>query len=93
MVEAGMTAAEILRDAAQHNVRVWLDGDQMLMNAPMKPPERIICALKENKPGIVAILRAAIRPTGYSDDEWLAAVGDAVRLGYWVHPIEQDRPC
>jgi hypothetical protein len=88
-----MTAAEILRDAARYNVRIWLDGDQMLMNAPTKPPEHIICALKANKPGIIAILRAAIRPKGYSDDEWLAAVGDAVRLGYWVHPIGQDRPC
>jgi hypothetical protein len=88
-----MTVTDILRNDARYNVRVWLDGDQMLMNAPVKPPEHIICALKANKPGIVAILRATIRPKGYSDDEWLAAVGDAARLGYWVHPIEQDRLC
>jgi hypothetical protein len=88
-----MTLTDVLRNAARHNVRVWLDGDRMLMNAPVKPPDHIICALKENKPGIVAILRAAIRPKGCGDDEWLVAVGDAARLGYWVQPIEQDRPC
>jgi hypothetical protein len=88
-----MTALDVLRSAARYNVRVWLDGDRMLMNAPVKPPDHIICALKVNKPGIVVILRAAIRPKGCSDDEWLAAVGDAARLEYWVQPIEQDRPC
>jgi hypothetical protein len=88
-----MTVTDILRNAARYNVRAWLEGDGMRMHAPVKPPDHIISALKENKPGIVAILRAAIRPNGYSDDEWLAAVGDAARLGYWVQPIEQDRPC
>jgi hypothetical protein len=41
--------------------------------------------LRRNKPEIVALLRqaaCAIRPAGYSDVEWLAAVADAQRLGY-----------
>ena len=45
----------------------------------------LLAKLKANKSGIVALLRqaaCAVRPAGYSDAEWLAAIADAKRLGY-----------
>jgi hypothetical protein len=88
-----MKATEAFQAARQFNVQIKLCGDNLALDAPEAPPERVLDALRENKPQIVAILRASIRPAGYSDDAWLAAVGDAVRLGYWVVPTKQEFPC
>lgn len=88
-----MKATEAFQAARQFNVQIKLCGDNLALDAPEAPPEWVLDALRENKPQIVAILRASIRPAGYSDDAWLAAVSDAVRLGYWVVPTKQEFPC
>ena len=88
-----MKATEALQAARRSNVQINLCGDNLALDAPKVPPERVLEALQENKPQIVAILRASIRPAGYSDDARLAAVGDAARLGYWVVPTKQEFPC
>jgi hypothetical protein len=51
-----------------------------------------VAAIKRNKAEIVTLLRATMRPKGYNDDEWLAAVADEARLGYPVVVQEQERP-
>ena len=88
-----MTATEALKAARRANVQITLRGNQLALDAPDLPPEHVLDALRENKPEIMAILRAAIRPAGYSDDTWLSAVLDAARLGYWVTPIKQEFQC
>jgi TubC N-terminal docking domain len=80
-----MSAANLIRDAARTGVWVGLDGDKLALRAPVKPPDALLAKLKANKPEIIALLRhaaCAVRPAGYSDAEWLAAVADADRLGY-----------
>ena len=80
-----MSAANLIRDAARTGVWVGLDGDKLALRARVKPPDALLAKLKANKPEIIALLRqaaCAVRPAGYSDAEWLAAVADADRLGY-----------
>jgi hypothetical protein len=77
-----MTTLETLRAAARHGVQISLDGDDLVMEAPTGPPDAVLASIKRNKSEIIILLRAALRPAGYSDVEWLAAVADAQRLGY-----------
>jgi hypothetical protein len=67
-----MTATEALQAARRFNVQINLCGGDLTLDAPEAPPKHVLDALRENKPEIIAILRASIRPAGYSDDEWLA---------------------
>jgi hypothetical protein len=65
--------------------RRHLNGNNLALKAPAKPPDALLDKLKANKAEIVALLRqaaCAVRPAGYSDAEWLAAIADAKRLGY-----------
>jgi hypothetical protein len=87
-----MNALETLRAACAHRVQISLDGDELNMEAPAAPPDAVVAAIKRNKAEIVTLLRATMRPKGYNDDEWLAAVADAARLGYPVVVQEQERP-
>jgi hypothetical protein len=59
-----MKATEALQAARSFNVQINLCGDNLALDAPEAPPERVLDALRENKPQIVAILRASIRPAG-----------------------------
>jgi hypothetical protein len=80
-----LSAVNLIRDAARTGVWVGLDGDKLALRARVKPPDALIARLKANKPYIIALLRnavCAVRPAGYTDTEWLAAVADADRLGY-----------
>ena len=64
---------------------VGLNGGNLALKAPAKPPDALLAKLKANKAEIIALLRqaaCAVRPAGYSDEEWLAAIADAKRLGY-----------
>ena len=75
-----MTAVTFIREAAKSGVWVGLNGGNLALKAPAKPPDALLV-----KPEIVALLRqaaCAVRPAGYSDAEWLAAIADAKRLGY-----------
>ena len=80
-----LSAVALIREAARSGVWVGLDGDKLALKARARPPDDLLDRLRRNKPEIVALLRQAaraIRPAGYSDVEWLAAVADAQRLGY-----------
>jgi hypothetical protein len=80
-----LNAVTLIREASKSGVWIGLDGDKLALMAPVKPPDELIAKLKSNKASIVALLRQsvlAVRPSGYSDAEWLAAVADAGRLGY-----------
>jgi hypothetical protein len=87
-----MSALDTLRDAARHGVQITLDGDDLELAAPVAPPEAVLAAIKRHKAEIVTLLRAAMRPRGCSDDEWLAACIDAARLGYGLLITEQEKP-
>lgn len=80
-----MSAVTLIREASKSGVWIGLDGDKLVLRAPVKPPDELIAKLKANKAELVAILRQAaraVRPARVSDAEWLAAVADAWRLGY-----------
>jgi hypothetical protein len=88
-----MNALETLRTAAAHRVQISLDGDDLIMEAPAAPPPAVLTAIKDNKGEIVTVLRAAMRPKNCSENEWLAAVVDAARLGYGILLTKQELPC
>jgi TubC N-terminal docking domain len=80
-----MSAVTLIREAAKSGVWFGLNGGNLVLEAPAKPPDALLAKLKANKAEIVALLRqaaCAVRPVGYSDAEWLAAIADAERLGY-----------
>ena len=80
-----LNTANLIREASKAGVWIGLDGDKLALEAPKKLPDALLAKIKANKPYIIALLRQAacsVRPAGYSDAEWLAAVADADRLGY-----------
>ncbi len=80
-----MSALGVLKDAAECGLRVSLSGDSLALKATTKPSADLLAKLQKHKRGIVALLRQearAVRPSGYSDLEWFAAIADAKRLGY-----------
>jgi len=80
-----LSVLAVIKEAAECGVRVSLNGDSVALRAATKPSADLLAKLQKHKRGIVVLLRQAavpIRPAGYSDFEWLAAVADAKRLGY-----------
>src|ERR1700756_2932108 len=77
-----MSAAEALKAARAACIRVGIDGDDLVMEAPARPPDAVLAAIKHNKLKIIALLRAPERPKNVDDNEWLAAIVEAHRLGY-----------
>jgi hypothetical protein len=78
-----MSAVTLIREAEKSGVWVGLNDDRLALRAKAKPPDELLTKLKANKPEIIELLRqaaCAVRPAGYSDAEWLAAVADAKRL-------------
>jgi hypothetical protein len=86
-----MRAFETLRAAGTHGVQITLDGDDLELAGPAAPPDTVLAAIKKHKAEIVTLLRAAMRPAGYSDEQWLAACIDAARLGYGLLIAERER--
>jgi hypothetical protein len=76
-----MNLLEVLREAVRHEVRIDVAGP-MAIAAPRKPPDYVLTALKEHEARIAALLHSPARPQGYRNDEWIAAIIDAARLGY-----------
>jgi hypothetical protein len=80
-----LNAATVIKEAAGHGIKLWLDGEKPKIAAKAKPSEYLLGNIRIHKAEIVALLRQAalaVRPKGYSDAEWLGAVADAKRLGY-----------
>jgi hypothetical protein len=78
-----LSALAVIKEAAESGVRVSLNGDNVALKATVRPSMDLLARFQKHKRGIVALLRQAavpIRPAGYSDLEWLAAVDDAKRL-------------
>jgi hypothetical protein len=53
-----MKAREALTAAARHRVEVRLDGEILTLEAATAPSDAVIAAIKQNKPEIVALMRA-----------------------------------
>jgi hypothetical protein len=77
-----MSPVEALKAAWAAGIRVGIDGDDLVIEAPTRPPDAVLAAIKRNKLEIVALLRASERPKNVGDNEWLAAIVEAHRLGY-----------
>jgi hypothetical protein len=88
-----MSAAEALKAARAAGIRVGIDGDDLVMEAPTRPPDAVLAAIKHNKLEIVALFRAPERPKNFGDNEWLAAIVEAHRLGYGRLLSKPAHPC
>ena len=54
-----MSAVTLIREAAKSGVWVGLNGGNLALKAPAKPPDVLLAKLKANKAKIVALLRQA----------------------------------
>jgi hypothetical protein len=86
-----MSTVEALKAARAADIGVRIDGDDLVMEAPAAPPDAVLAAIKHNK--LEIMLRAPERPKSVGDNEWLAAIVDAHRLGYGRLLREPAHPC
>ena len=82
---AGFERGSVDQRSRQERRLGWPERRQAGAQGAGQAADDLLDRLRRNKPEIVALLRqaaCAIRPAGYSDVEWLAAIADAQRLGY-----------
>jgi hypothetical protein len=65
---AAMSAAEALEAARAVGIRVEIDGDDLVLEAPTAPPPGVLDLLSRHKAGIVMLLRLA--DDGWSAEDW-----------------------
>jgi hypothetical protein len=70
MENSVMTAVEVLKSTREAGIVVVVDGEDLLLEARVEPPEAILQAIAHNKAAIVAILRR--QTNTWSADEWQA---------------------
>jgi hypothetical protein len=63
-----MSAAEALEVARAVGIRVEIDGDDLVLEAPTAPPPGVLDLLSRHKAGIVTLLRLA--DEGWSAGDW-----------------------
>jgi|GEM_PF-4050711 len=52
-----MIARGVIKEAAGHGVRLWLDGEKVRLAAPTPPPPELLARLRERKAEIAALPR------------------------------------
>jgi hypothetical protein len=69
-----MSALEALKKARAVGIRLDIDGEDLMLQAPAPPPPNVVEALSIHKTDIVALLR----PTkdGWSAEDWLTHFGE-----------------
>ena len=70
MERKAVSAAEALRAARAAGVAVWIEGDDLALEADSQPPAEILERLARHKAGIVALLRPG--RDGWSPEDWQA---------------------
>ena len=65
-----MTALDALKAAQAANVKIRVEGADLVLRAPARPPATVLDALKLNKPAIVALLRRQI--SNWTVEDWEA---------------------
>jgi hypothetical protein len=71
-----MNAAEILEVARNAHVRIYVDGDGLVVAAPLAPPTDLLAAMVEHKADLMALLRGV----EWSQDDWLAFYRERVAI-------------
>ena len=65
-----MTALDALNAARAANVKIRVEGADLVLRAPAPPPATVLDAIKLNKPAIVALLRR--RSSHWTVEDWEA---------------------
>jgi hypothetical protein len=65
-----MSAAEALRAARAAGIQLEIDGEDLVLEAGLAPPDAVLEALSCNKAGVIALLRAS--NDGWSAEDWRA---------------------
>jgi hypothetical protein len=65
-----MTALDALKAARAADVKIRVEGADLVLRAPAPPPATVLDALKLNKPAIVALLRRQI--SNWTVEDWEA---------------------
>jgi hypothetical protein len=65
-----MSAAEALRVARATGIQLEIDGEDLVLDAAIEPPDAVLEALSCNKAGVIALLRAS--NDGWSAEDWRA---------------------
>ena len=63
-----MNAAEVIMEAQAVGIQIWIDGDDVVLNAEAQPSPGILELLSRNKPAILNWLRPGA--DGWSARDW-----------------------
>jgi hypothetical protein len=69
-----MNAAEVIRKATAAGVRIAIEGDGLLLEAAVAPPELVIELITQHKAEIINQLRAGPARTAEAEVSWLDMV-------------------
>ena len=69
-----MSSAEALKAARATGVKLWIEGDGLVLEAATAPPSNVLDLLTRHKAGIMALLRPA--NDGWSGEDWLAFIDE-----------------
>jgi len=76
---------------AEGKIAKFFDEEKPTMGKEFKPYSTGIAELKKDHPGEYAALGGALKPHGFSQDQW-AATGDRVMRAYLAVKMEQENP-
>jgi hypothetical protein len=89
-----MIARGVIKEAAGHGVRLWLDGEKVRLAAPTPPPPELLARLREHKAEIAAFLRGnSPEPDEVELEERKAMAMDSVPEGYHDEWAQFQRQC
>jgi TubC N-terminal docking domain len=61
----GWSATEAIEAANRHGIQLTLNGSDLVVKAPTKPPDAVLDAIKQRKPEIIAMLSSVLDAFGF----------------------------
>jgi hypothetical protein len=61
-----MSATEALRMAHAAGIDLSIDGDDLVLEAPLEPPPAVLGMLRQHKAGVVKLLRPELQANGFA---------------------------
>jgi hypothetical protein len=84
-----MSATEAFKEARAAGIRVNIDGDDLVLEAPAPPSPALLSLLKHHKAGILALLQP--KKDGWTAENWHALFEEPAEIGEYKCGLSQHR--
>lgn len=82
-----MSAAEALSQAHAAGIRVWIDGDQLALEASAPPSAEVLNLLASHKTDILTLLRPGL--DGWSGEDWREYFEERAAISEFDHGLSR----